>query len=108
MATLAPTYSVAATLTASTVDRVTVTGNRSGLIIANRSPGIPDGLWYTWSLNGTPTDPTADGAADVPSFFLPPGGEHVWEDALMRSTELAIKVHLISTAAVAYYVATWA
>jgi hypothetical protein len=99
-----PTLTVHATTTAATVDRVTVTGDRAGLRIQNRSAA--DGLFYTWAADGTPADPAADGSVDG-SLYLPPGGADTWEDPLLRRAETATKVHVISASPADYSVETW-
>jgi hypothetical protein len=104
MATYTPTLTVHATTGAGVGDRITVTGDRAGLRIQNRS--TVDGLWYAWSADGNATVPAADGSVDG-SYWLPAGEADTWEDALMRRSETATDVRVISTGAVAYSVETW-
>jgi hypothetical protein len=104
LTTFTPANSVHATLVATTVDKVTITGDRAGLCIQNRS--LVDGIYYTWSADGTPADPASDGSVDG-SYYLPPGGADTWEDPLLRRSETATKVHLISAGAAEYSVEMW-
>jgi hypothetical protein len=98
------TLTVHPTTAAGVGDRVTITGDRAGLRIQNRSG--TDGLWYCWSVDGNAATPASDGSVDG-SYYLPPGEADTWEDPVARRGEIAVDVRVISAAAVAYSVETW-
>jgi hypothetical protein len=104
MATYTPTLTVHASTAAGVGDRVTITGDRAGLRIQNRS--TVDGLWYAWSVDGNAATPDVTGTVDG-SYWLPPGEADTWEDPVARRGEIAVDVRVISAAAVAYSVETW-
>lgn len=104
MASYSVTNSKAATLTAATVDTVTLTGNKAGFRIQNRSS--TDNIWYTFGLGSTPTSPASDGSVDG-SYLLPANSSDAWDDPISRSNEASVIVKLISTGTPSYSIETW-
>lgn len=105
MASYSVATSKAATLTAATVDTVTVTGNKRGFRIQHRGAvGTPD-IWYTWGYT-TPSDPATDGSVDG-SYNLAANSVDRLDDPVSRDNEAQVVIKLISTGAVAYSVETW-
>lgn len=104
MASYSVSASKAATLTAATVDTVTVTGNKAGFRIQNLS--ATDRVWYTYGLGTTPTSPASDGSVDG-SFCLQANSSDAWDDPISRSNEASVIVKLISTGTPFYTVETW-
>lgn len=101
MATPSDATSVHATLTANTVDTVTLTGNKTWFRVSHRTAGGAD-IWWTWSDTGVaPTDPVvgANGTYNLPAGAV----DREW-DQISRGNESSIIVKLISTGAVAYSV----
>lgn len=101
MASYSDPISVHATLTANTVDTVTLTGNKIWFRPVHRTAGGAD-IWWTWSDTGVaPTDPVvgANGTYNLPAGAV----DREW-DQISRGNESSIIVKLISTGAVTYSV----
>lgn len=103
MATYSATRAKHATLTASTVDTVTIGDQTSrdkfgALEIFNRDTGT--GLYYTYSTSATaPADPTVAGDN---TYYVPPSGAMMIPLDFAQTNIFAVKV--ISSAAAAYSV----
>lgn len=97
--------SVHDTLTADTVDTVTLEGNKRGFRVQHRGASGTADIWWTWGTT-TPADPETDGSVDG-SFNLAAGGIDRITDPVDRSNETEIVVKLICGDGVAYSVEAW-